>query len=63
MKILKNSVENGTFVDSLSVTVQKKVERDDFGKPIRKGYIPVEEKIHQELKVFLELLNYIKMLD
>uniref|UniRef100_A0A336LNB1 CSON007357 protein n=1 Tax=Culicoides sonorensis TaxID=179676 RepID=A0A336LNB1_CULSO len=55
-----NHLENDIIMDASPGTV--KIDRDDFGKPIRKGYIPVEEKIHQELKDLQSRENELKLL-
>lgn len=39
----------GTFIPPVTITPPI-IERDADGKPIRRGYIPVEEKIQKELK-------------
>lgn len=44
------------------MSIQTKIERDDSGKPIRKGYIPVEEKIHRELKDIQDREKELKLL-
>lgn len=48
-----NNTSNATFSKTSpmqSKQTSNRIERDEKGRPLRKGFIPVEEKIQTELK-------------